>query len=331
MAAQRGDVVTLKDVAAAAGVSISTVSRVLDSTIANSPHAARIRQAAEELGYRPNRAAAALRRGETGTIGVLVPRLSDAVMALMYEAIAAAAERSGRFAIVATSGDEPDGERVAAEKLLARGVDGLLLASARIDDPLTASLRKRNVRHALVLRADGMSPASLGDDETGGYLAARHLVDLGHRDVALVTGPLYTSSARDRMAGAHRALSEAGLEPLVAETDDYRIPSGERAAAEWLGSSRRPTAVFAANDDLAIGVLAVSHRAGIEVGRDYALVGYNDVPIAARLPVPLTSVRTNFEQIAASGLELLDSGSAEGVVRVAMPSLMPRASSMRHG
>lgn len=329
MAAQRGGVVTLKDVAAAAGVSISTVSRVLDSTIANSPHAERIRQAAEELGYRPNRAAAALRRGETGTIGVLVPRLSDAVMALMYEAIAAAAERSGRFAIVATSGDEPDGERRAAETLLARGVDGLLLASARLDDPLTAELRARRVRHALVLRTDGVSPASLGDDDTGGYLAARHLIDLGHRDIAVVTGPLYTSSARDRVAGARRALAEAGIDPLIAETDDYRIPSGERAAAEWLEGSRRPTAVFAANDDLAIGVLAVCQRAGIEAGRDYALVGYNDIPISARLPVPLTSVRTNFEQIAAAGLELLDS-APEGVAsRVAMPTLMPRGSTMR--
>lgn len=329
MAAQRSAVVTLKDVAAAAGVSISTVSRVLDSTIARSPHAARIHQVAEELGYRPNRAAAALRRGETGTIGVLVPRLSDAVMALMYEAIAAAAERSGRFAIVATSGDEPDGERVAAETLLARGVDALLIASARIDDPLTASLRSRGVRHALVLRTDGVSPASLGDDETGGYLAARHLLDLGHRDIALVTGPLFTSSARDRMAGAGRALAEAGVEPLVAETNDYRIPSGERAAASWLDGERLPTAVFAANDDLAFGVLGACHRAGVEAGRDYALVGYNDVPLSARLPVSLTSVRTNFRQVASSGLELLDGSASEGTVRLAMPTLIPRESSVR--
>ncbi|SFS11368.1 transcriptional regulator, LacI family [Agrococcus baldri] len=328
MAAQQGEVVTLRDVAAAAGVSIATVSRVLDGKSAGSSHVERIRAIADELGYRRNNSASALRRGETGTIGVLVPRLSDAVMALMFEAIAAAAARRGQFAIVATSGDEPDGERLAAETLLARGIDALLVASARIDDPLTTALRERGVRHALVLRTDGTSPSSIGDDETGGYLAARHLLDLGHRDIALVTGPLFTSSARDRMAGAHRALGEARVTPLVAETDDYRIPSGERAAATWLEGSRRPTAVFAANDDLAFGVLAACHRAGREVGRDFALVGYNDVPMAARMPVPLTSVRTNFEQIANSAFELLDGESQSGA-RVAMPTLMPRASSIR--
>lgn len=327
MATESRGVVTLKDVAAAAGVSISTASRVLDSKSVRSPHAERVRSIADELGYRRNRAASALRRGETGTIGVLVPRLSDAVMALIYESIAAACARSGRFAIVATSGDSADGERDAAETLLARGVDGLLLASARIDDPLVASLRDRRVRHALVLRSDGMSPASLGDDDTGGYLAARHLLDLGHRDIALVTGPLYTSSARDRLTGARRALAEAGVTPMVAETDDYRIPSGEQAARSWLDGRERPTAVFAANDDLAIGVLAASHRAGVEVGRDYALVGYNDVPIAARLPVPLTSVRTNFEQIASTALDLLESGAEDGTARKALPTLIPRASS----
>lgn len=329
MAAQQNDVVTLRDVAAAAGVSISTVSRVLDSKIAHSAHGDRIRAIAEELGYRPNRAASALRRGETGTIGVLVPRLSDAVMALMYESIATACERQGRFAIVATAGDSEEGERHAAETLLARGVDGLMLASARIDDPLVRSLRSRRIRHALVLRSDGVSPASVGDDELGGYLALRHLLDLGHRAIAIVTGPLYTTSARDRLAGAKRALGEADVVPLIAETDDYRIPSGERAASGWLDGSRLPTAVFAANDDLAIGVLAASHRAGVEAGRDYALVGYNDIPIAARLPVPLTSVRTNFGQIAAAGLELLSNEFQEGAVRTSMPTLMPRSSSMR--
>lgn len=329
MAAGTAGVVTLRDVAAAAGVSVSTASRVLDSKSVRSPHAERIRAVADELGYRRNRAASALRRGETGTIGVLVPRLSDAVMALMYESIAAACERGGRFAIVATAGDSGEGEASAAETLLARGVDGLLIASSRIEDPLVASLRSRGVRHALVLRSDGISPSSLGDDETGGYLAARHLLDLGHRDIALVTGPLFTSSARDRLAGARRALSEAAATPLVVETQDYRIPSGERAAAEWLSSSRRPSAVFAANDDLAIGVLAASHRAGVEVGRDLALVGYNDIPIAARLPVPLTSVRTNFQQIANSALELLDRGEGADSARIAIPTLMPRASSAR--
>ena len=183
--------VTLREVAEASGVSISTVSRILDDRIpqSRSSTAERVRQTADALGYRRNAAASGLRRGATGTIGVLVPRLTDTVMALMFEAVERAARTRGYFAVVATSGDEPDDERRATETLLDRGVDAVILATARLGDLLPASLRDRGIPHVLVLRSDGVSPSSLGDDEMGGYLAVRHLVDLGHRDIAVVTGP----------------------------------------------------------------------------------------------------------------------------------------------
>ena len=130
-----GSIVTLRDVAAASGVSISTASRALDErTASRSAAAAHVRKVAEELGYRRNSFASGLRRGETRTLGVLVPRLSDTVMALMFEELERAASSRGYFAMVATSGDDPNDERRAAETLLDRNVDGLILATARLDD-----------------------------------------------------------------------------------------------------------------------------------------------------------------------------------------------------
>ncbi|AEG44642.1 LacI family DNA-binding transcriptional regulator [Isoptericola variabilis] len=327
-------VVTLRDVAERAGVSTSTVSRVLDERAprSRSATAERVRRVADELGYRRNVVASSLRRGGTGTIGVLVPRLTDTVMAMMYEALERQARRRGYFAVVATSGDDPEDERRSTETLLDRNVEGVVLATARLDDALPASLRERGVPHALVLRTDGASPSALGDDETGGYLAVRHLLDLGHRDIAIVTGPSFTSSANDRVVGARRALAERGVS-IPGDSvryAGYGIDDG-LAAGEQLFTSGRPTAVFAANDNLAIGVMRAAHTAGRVVGRDLALVGYNDIPLAARLPVPLTSVRVPFEQIAADALDLVLRPEGGHPVRRALPTLIPRATSISVG
>jgi LacI family transcriptional regulator len=327
-----GTIVTLKDVAAASGVSISTASRALDErTTSRSASAARVRKIAEELGYRRNSFASNLRRGETRTLGVLVPRLSDTVMALMFEELERAASDRGYFAMVATSGDDPDDERRAAETLLDRNVDGLILATARIDDELPRHLRERGVAHALVLRTDGVSPSALGDDEVGGYLAVRHLIDLGHRDIGIVTGPSFTSTGRGRLAGARRALEGAGIEAredwLIAA--GYGIESGFSAAEKLLasGTGPRPSAVFAANDNLAMGVIAAAHRRGIAVGEDLALVGYNDIPLASRLSTPLSSVRVPLDQIAGNAIDLIVNPGKEPKIRTSMPTLIPRQSS----
>jgi LacI family transcriptional regulator len=321
-------IVTLKDVAAASGVSVSTVSRILDDRTppSRSRTAETVRRVADELGYRRNMFASSLRRGATGTIGVLVPRLTDHVMALMFEAIERAARARGSFAIVATCGDDPQAEQQATETLLDRNVDGVILATARLDDQLPASLRDRGVPHSLVLRTDGASPAALGDDEAGGYFAVRHLIDLGHREIAVVTGPWFTSSARSRLAGARRAFDEAGLvlpERRVVSTG-YGIESGNAAGVRLLEAGGRPTAVFAANDNLAIGIVSAAAAAGLVVGREISIVGYNDIPLARMLPVPLTSVRTPFDQIAVSALEVM--GAPSGTVTRALPTLIPRAS-----
>jgi LacI family transcriptional regulator len=329
--------VTIHDVARLAGVSTSTVSRVLDDRHPRirSPAAERVRKAARELGYRRDALASSLRRRGTSTVGVLVPRLTDTVMAILFEEIGAVCEQRSLFALVANTGDEPARERVAVERLLARRVDGLILTTSRTGDNLPEQLRERGVPHVLALRTDGTSPSAVGDDELGGYLATRHLLDLGHRDIGLVAGPGYASSARDRRAGYERALREAGVEikPGLARESAFSVEAGEKVGRALLTSGDRPTAIFAVNDNTAIGVMSAANRLGLSVPADLSVVGYNDIPVVSHLPVPLTSVRVPFAQIARDAVELLlrsveDEGDEDrGVVRRAVPTLIPRASS----
>ncbi|MDJ0038059.1 LacI family DNA-binding transcriptional regulator [Pantoea allii] len=322
--------ITMRDVANAAGVSISTVSRILDERLPQSKSASaeKVRQVARELGYRRDYVASSLRRGDTGTLGVLVPRMTDAVTAMLFEAIATAASRRGYFAIVATCGDDPQQEKASAESLLDRRVDGLILSTCRLGDPLPQTLREREIPHVLVLRTDGVSPSSVGDDEMGGYLAARHLIDLGHKKIGMIGGPDFASNALNRRKGFERAMKEAGLSvrPEWCRSSDFNIQSGEEVGSSMLNHSSRPTAIFAVNDEIAIGVMAAAHHAGITIGKELSLVGYNDIPLVSRLPVALTSVRTPLEHIAGNAVDMLINGRNEPHLSTIIPTLIPRKS-----
>lgn len=323
--------VTLKDVAKAAGVSTSTASRVLDERLPRShtPAADRVRQVADELGYVRDPLAAGLRRTGTSAVGVVVPRLTDIVMALLYEEISAAAAARGLFAVVATTHDHPEREALAVQSLLRRRVDGIIRTTARTDAPLDVAKYGANVREVLALRADGVLPAAVGDDRLGGRLATRHLIDLGHTRIALVGGPSYATSAVGRRQGYLDALAEARLEadPALLVGEAFSIEAGEEAGLTLLTRPDRPTAVFAANDNVAIGVLSIATKLGLRVPDDLSLVGYNDIPIVSKLPVPLTSVRVPFAQIAAGALSLLlDDRDPSAKMLTYAPTLIPRRS-----
>jgi LacI family transcriptional regulator len=171
----------------------------------------RIRRIADELEYSPNLSAANLRRQRTDTLGVVVPRLTDTVMAMLFEEIAIACWRLGRHALVATTGDTSDMQAEAADLLVRRGVDGLIMTTARLDDPLPVQLQTQGVAVVLALRTDeGQAvSAAVGDDHLGGYLATRHLLDLGHRGIALFAGPEYATSALGRAVGYRNTLAKA--------------------------------------------------------------------------------------------------------------------------
>ncbi|MCV0416297.1 MAG: LacI family transcriptional regulator [Brevundimonas sp.] len=326
--------VTILDIARATGVSKSSVSRFLDEGSPSDTEAARlVRRVATELGYVRDVSAANLRRGSTGTIGVIVPRLTDTVMAMLYESLAHAAAQSGRFTIVATTNDDPVANQRAAEMLMARGVDGLVLATTRTGDGLAERLAAQGVRFVLALRTDGVHPSSVGDDRLGGYLATRHLIDLGHSRIGVVAGPSDASSAAGRVEGYRAAMDEAGLSvrPEWVVPSSFSLEAGNLAARELMTLADRPTALFAINDNTALGALSALAQQGLSVPGDISVVGYNDIPLVSHLPTPLTTVRTPFGQIAATAMELLTQADTPGApaVRRATPSLIPRQSTRR--
>lgn len=330
----RKERVTVNDVAAAAGVSKSTVSRILDDRLpkSHSETAQKVREVAARLGYVKDLSAASLRRGSTHTIGVVVPRLTDTVMALLYEALAQEGAKRGRTVLVATTQDEPQAVRKAAESLLQKGVDGLVLSTAKSNDHYPEELRARGVSFVLALRTDGKHPSAVGDDELGGYLATRHLLDLGHTEIGLIAGPAYASSSAGRQAGYRRAMLEAGLgiDDSLIVPSSFSIDSGAEAAELLMQRPGKITAIFAINDNCAIGAMSTLTRMGVAIPESISVVGYNDIPIVSRLPVPLTTVRVPFEQIATAALDMLEHPDADApLIRSFAPTLIPRKSSAK--
>ena len=251
---------------------------------------------------------------------------------MFYEAFVRAAARLEQFAIVATTDDRPEAARTAAKTLRQRGVDALVLTTARDDDNFTEELEKQGIPFVLALRTDGRSSSSLGDDHLGGYLATRHLIDLGHTRIGVIAGPEYASSARQRKMGYQAAMNEAGLHidaDWIAPST-FNIDSGSAAGEHLMKLERRPTAIFAVSDHLAMGAMSAILRQGMSVPNDVSLVGYNDIPLVSHLSTPLSTVRVPFDQIASQALDLLSGGApGDSNTRIATPSLIPRQSSVR--
>ncbi len=328
---REGQQLTLSDIAVMAGVSRSAASRALDRrSPSGGPKAERVREVAARLGYVPNSWAANLRLQRSGIIGVVVPRLTDTVMAMLYEAIVDECNARGLHAEVITTGDDP---RVALERgrsLIAQRIDGMILTTARTDgaDPLLAELRNLGVSYSLAMRSDGTSSAAVGDDRAGGVIATTHLLEHGHTRIAFVGGPSYASSSKHRELGFRDAMEKAGVEvapELVFETN-FSMEAGGQIAHRLSALAKPPTAVFTANDSLAVGLIAGSQRSGVGVPADLSVVGYNDTPLAAHLAVPLTSVRVPFGAMAKDALDLLLNPPSTPEVRMTPPSLVPRGS-----
>jgi LacI family transcriptional regulator len=212
---------------------------------------------------------------------------------------------------------------------LQRGVDALVLSTAREGDSFPDELEARGIPFVLALRTDGKSLSSVADDRLGGYLATRHLIDLGHRRIGLIAGPAYASSSAGRVAGYREAMAEAGaaIDPAWITGASFSIDAGVEAADALMRLPEPPTAIFAVNDNTAIGAMSALRRLDLAIPDDVSLVGYNDIPIVSRLGTPMTTVRVPFDQIAAATLDLLTHG-AEGAqrIRVATPTLIPRRS-----
>jgi LacI family transcriptional regulator len=313
VSANRSFPITLRMIADQLELHVSTVSRVLHGTSGESGRAAgpatveRIRRLADELGYRPNPHATGLRTRRSNLIGVLVPRLSDIVLALIYEGIEEAAAGHGLSTFVTNTHDDPEIQRSRTEMVLARRVDGMIFGDAYADARFLAEVTARGVPFVLVSRRAGDLPSVTCDDHLGGRMVGEHLLALGHRDVAVVAGEPYASTGIDRTAGFVAAYADAGIEipaPRIVPSG-FDAPGGRAAAEQLLVCGPPPSAIFAVNDFAAIGVLGALRDRGLRAGTDISVAGFNDTPLAAELPVPLTTVRSPMREVGRRGVDLL--------------------------
>lgn len=337
MAGESGPV-TLRGIAERLGLHVSTVSRVLNGPSGEQGRAAsgetarRIRELADELGYRPNPHATSLRTRRSNLVGVLFPRLSEIVVATIYEGVEEEATRRGLSTFVTNTHDDPATQRERIGMVLGRRVDGLIIGDAHLDGAALADPALDGTPFVLVnRRTDTGHPAVTCDDRLGGRRVAEHFLDLGHRRVAVIAGEPFASTGTDRTTGFTDRYREAGL-PLPAHWVrhcGFDTAGGHRAAAELLSGPDRPTAIFAVNDLAAIGTMGAARDLGLRLGEDLALAGFNDTPLAAELPVPLTSVRSPMAEQGRRAVRLLLRRIAGEPVASEMlgPELVVRASS----
>jgi DNA-binding LacI/PurR family transcriptional regulator len=293
----QGSKVSIKDIARAAGVSHSTVSRSLsDSRLVNPETKARIQQLARQAGYSPHAGARSLVMGRTRTIGVVVTTIADPFVAEVVQGIESAAYQHALSVILATSGAEPEREIAAVTMLRSKRVDGIIITSSRIGALYRDDLERAGV--PVVLINDHSSQGrqytfSISvDNRHGGRLATQHLISRGHRRIAHIAGPDGHSSSDDRLAGYRQALAEAGLQddPSMMRPGDGLAAGGQRALGVLLGQASPPTAVFCYNDMTAIGVLLAARERGLRLPKDLSVVGFDDIPFAAYVYPALTTI-----------------------------------------
>ncbi|WP_394835576.1 LacI family transcriptional regulator [Pendulispora rubella] len=307
----------IKDVARRAGVSVGTVSNVV-----NRPHVVslatrtKVLSVIEELGYIRDESARQLRAGKSRIMAVLVLDLGNPFFVDISRGAEQAAHEQGLQVITCNSRQRQDAEATYLAMLAEQRVRGVLVSPVDSSSESLDRFRRSGIPCVFVDRRVPTTEAcSVSvDDVEGGALAARHLVETGHTRIAFVNGPAILTQCREREEGLRRVLSEApGPERqlTVLEGTTLDVASGRDAGARLLGLSPRPTAVACANDLLALGVLQVMVGAGVRVPSEMAIVGYDDIEFAAAAAVPLTSVRQPAVRLGRTAAEMLIAETAD--------------------
>lgn len=292
--------VTLKDVAEHAGVDVSTVSRALSddrANLVNQVTRVRVMQVAEQLGYRGNLQASALRRGRTQTIGVVVADLSNPFIGPVLRGISQGLDGRRLLPIMTESRDNSETLGRVCDLLLAQRVDGVICTAGRTGD--RAALKRLAAETPTVLAVRPWANSKITnvshDDVDGGRIAAEHLLSLGHTRVAQLIGPADIGSFDDRTRGFAERISQAEGE-CVAITGDLNLPTFD-AGRELMNQlfdtagDDMPTALFAQNDSMAVGAMHLASERGLNCPGDISIVGYNDAPLTAHLTPALTTIR----------------------------------------
>lgn len=309
--------VTLKYLSAQLGLHVSTVSRVLngkceDADMAASPDTIqRIRQLATALNYQPNTIAKSLKSSKSNVIGVLVPKLSDLVLATIYEGIDAAATQNNYFTFVSNTNDLQENQKKLGEMALSRKVDGLIIADAYASpvysNQFLEYISSKGIPFILVSRMTENYTAVTCDDYLGGQLAAQHLLSMAHTQIGIISGEPYASTGILRSKG----FVDYCLEQNINIANDFilnsgfDVESGFKAGTALLIKKNRPSAIFAVNDFIAIGVMGAARKLGLTPGKDIAIIGFNDISLAEQLPISLTTIRSPMHEMGALAMQLL--------------------------
>jgi LacI family transcriptional regulator len=286
----------LADVARLARVSTATVSRALTLPQKVKPStAARINQAVQTLGYVAHGAARALASRRTRTVGAVIPTLDNAIFANTVHALQKTLDDAGYMLLLASHEFDAEVEVRVTRTLIERGVDALVLLGTTHHPALWQMIETHQLPYVLTWALDpaGRHPCVGFDNRAAGLRIARYLLELGHREFAMVSGiTMGNERARGRVEGVRVALAERGLDlaPRRVIEKPYTLSAGREGLRELLGAPDRPTAVICGNDVLAIGALAECHERGTAVPREISITGFDDMEIAAAVTPALTTV-----------------------------------------
>jgi len=303
---------TLEEIAKLSGVSRSTVSRVInDAEHVSADVRARVQAVVREYNYQPNSAARGLAAGQTHILGLVIPTavaalFSDPYFPVLIQGVAAACNAREYSVMLWVA--EPEYERRTIRQVLHNGlVDGIIVSSMVIDDPLIAALADSTLPFVLIGRHPTAATVNYldADNRQGALTAVTHLFNLGYQRIATIAGPQNTIVGWDRLEGYKAALQAQSLpvQPELIMIGNFTEEGGEQAMQRLLPHA--PRAVFVASDTMAVGALRAIYAAGLRVPDDIALVGFDDIPLSARLTPPLTTVRQPIRQLGGMAVQLL--------------------------
>ncbi len=325
--------VTIYDVAKYAGVSTATVSKVVNGTGRISKvTSSRVVRAIEELRYHPSIIASALKKNQTYSIGLLVPDITNPFYAELTRAVEDEALSRDYFVLVSSTDNTPEREKKQLQLLMRKQLDGLIIATS--DEPSNDTLEMLRTNELRVVFIDRVVPNSpyplvATDHYIGGYQATEHLIQLGHRKLAILAEPLYLRPSLERLKGFTAALEAYGLphdsSPLLSR--GFGAKAGYELAQRLLLNKELPTAVFATNDLLALGLLQKFHEAGISIPDQLSLVGYDDTQMAKMVSPPLTTIAQPISEMGRIAVDyLLGDNSPSAVTTLLPPKLVVRHS-----
>lgn len=297
--------VNIFDVAQKSGLSVVTVSRVINNAgTVREKNRIKVLHAMQELGYSPSAAARSLARGKTGVIGVAITTLNDSFLdAVVKEINDKMAEHHYLMALFISKEDVQDLNNAIFHE---DRVDGMIVLSPINEERYEQELTSKKIPFVLVdnQKDNSLAPSVQVDNFRGGYEATKHLIDLGHVSIAHICGPSSFLSSKERVRGYQEAMLEAGLECRI-EHGNFDIPSGYEIAERWIKSGNLPTAVFTGDDMMAFGVMDALKNCGFRIPEDLSVVGYDDQLFATQLRPWLTTVRQPVESIGSKAIELL--------------------------